>query len=332
MNRLKDNPEISKILNIQKSITAVCVAVISLIDIKCGLVALLMGISLISAQLFSVKKRYKKFSELSLDIDRVLHGETHINLEKYNEGELAVLQDELHKMLCRLQYQKERLESDKIYLADSIADISHQIRTPITSINLLVAMLSEQEIPDGKRLEITRRLFDMLSRIDWLVTSLLKISRLDTQTVRFRKEIIPLEKLIRQAVNPLIIPMELHGINLEINAVGDFSGDIEWTSEAIGNIVKNCMEHTETGGNIFIRAEDKPLFAEIIISDDGKGIPEEDLPHIFERFYKGRNSDEKGFGIGLSLARMIVASQNGTLKAENKNGAVFTMRFYKSAI
>ena len=140
--------------------------------------------------------------------------------------------------------------------------------------------------------------------------------------------------MIAKSVSPVLIPIELKEQTLDVSAQGQFSGDLAWTSEALGNIVKNCMEHTPNGGRIEIVAKETPLFAEITVSDSGSGIDKDDLPHVFERFYKGKNSSGNSFGIGLALARMIVTSQNGTLKAENKpeGGAKFTMRFYKGAV
>ncbi|MBP3451522.1 MAG: sensor histidine kinase, partial [Agathobacter sp.] len=137
--------------------------------------------------------------------------------------------------------------------------------------------------------------------------------------------------LIQQSVTPLLIPIELHGQELKIDATGHFVGDVNWTSEAIGNIVKNCMEHTPDGGVLGISANDNTLYQEIIIEDTGCGISTEDLPHVFERFYKGKNSNDKSFGVGLALARGIINVQNGTIKAENKKegGAKFTIRFYR---
>ncbi len=280
-------------------------------------------------------RRYRRIYDLSGDIDRILHGDgVKVSLNKYREGELGVLQSEIHKMTCRLSEQKQQLQNDKVYLADSIADISHQIRTPLTSVNLLVQLLSEPDISDERRIKLTHELLGSLSRIDWLITALLKISRLDAGTVEFKNETVPLEELIRKSVSPLLVPIELKEQTLEVNAAGSFTGDISWTVEAVGNIVKNCMEHTPNGGSIVINANENVLFSEITVSDNGSGIDREDLPHIFERFYKGKNSDDKSFGIGLALARTIIMSQNGTVKAENKTagGALFSIRFYKGTV
>lgn len=237
-------------------------------------------------------------------------------------------------MTIRLREQQQTLTREKAYLADSIADISHQIRTPLTSINLLIGLLSEPKLTDARRQQLIHELYELLSRIDWLITTLLKISRLDAGTVQFKQEQVSLEELLKKSCVTLLIPMELRGQELRIHADGAFRGDLSWTSEAIGNIVKNCMEHTPEGGRIEIEATENALFSEIIIKDNGTGISPEDLPHIFERFYKGKDSDGKSFGIGLALSRMIIAGQGGTVKAENRKpvGAMFTIRFYKGTV
>ena len=279
--------------------------------------------------------RYKRISRLSDGIDRILHGEdpTFI-LSAYKEGELAVLENEVQKMTLCLSEQQQNLKKDKIYLADSIADISHQIRTPLTSINLLLQLLKAPDISASRRAEIIRELQTMLSRIDGLITALLKISKLDAGTVPFRKEKISMTSLIEKAAAPLQLPIELRGQKLITEAEGSFTGDMDWTAEALGNIIKNCMEHTPAGGTLKITASENALYSEILIEDTGPGIDKEDLPHIFERFYKGKNSDDMSFGIGLALARMIISEQNGTVKAGNKNGggALFTVRLYKGTV
>ncbi len=295
----------------------------------CLLCAALAVLHLVSDRL-----RYRRIAMLAAEIDRVLHGEDPLSPDSAAEGELSILRSEIHKMTTRLREQQQRLLEDKRYLADSIADISHQLRTPLTSINLLVEFLSEPELPAERRLQLCRELRELLSRIDWLIVSLLKISRLDAGTVSFKTETAPLSQLIRQSCAPLLIPIELRGQTLEIRTEGDFTGDIGWTMEAIGNIVKNCMEHTPEGGILRIDAADNPLYTEIRIADNGPGIAPEDLPHIFERFYKGKHSSDKSFGIGLALARMIIAKQNGTIRAENPvtGGACFTIRFFHSTV
>ncbi len=283
---------------------------------------------------FTVYFRYRKISQLTSHIDRILHENENICLDDYNEGELALLQSEIHKMTVRLREQQSKLTEDKIYLADFLADVSHQIRTPLTSINILVSMLSEPDITFEKREQTVHKLYGLLSRIDWLINALLKMSKIDAGTVKFHGEKITMQQLLDKACMPVRVPIELHCQELVVEADGELECDIAWSCEAIGNIVKNCMEHTPDGGTIKVVGSENPLYSEIVITDSGSGIAPEDLPHIFERFYKGKASEDKGgFGIGLALARMIITGQNGTLKAENySGGAMFTIRIYKGAV
>lgn len=334
MIQLLKNREVRKTLILQLSVAiAGCIAAFT-VNIRAGIIAVILSVFLILIQYISTYERYRKITLLASDINLLLHGEGAISLDNYSEGELSILQSEIYKMTVRLREQQEKLMSDKAYLADSIADISHQIRTPLTSINLLVQLLSEPNLTDERRQTLTHELFGLLSRIDWLIMTLLKISKLDAETVLFKEEKIALEELIRKSCSTLLVPMELRGQELVIEAAGDFVCDVAWTAEAIGNIVKNCMEHTPEGGKIEISASENALYTEIRIMDTGSGIAPEDLPHIFERFYKGKDSDEKSFGVGLALSRMIITGQKGTIKAENRKtaGAMFSIRFYKGAV
>lgn len=328
------NSEVLKTLAVFGVLSAVATVAAWIWNGQFGLFTLLLCVLFNLVWLISTSRRYQRIAELSEEIDRILHGEGQITLEQYAEGELGILQSEVYKMTVRLREQRQRLQDDKGFLADSIADISHQIRTPLTSINLLVSFLAERDITDERRLKLTRELYELLSRIDWLITTLLKMSKLDAGTIHLKAEHISLEELIRTATGPLLVPIELREQTLQIVAEGDFNGDISWTCEAIANIVKNCMEHTPAGGTLNIRALDNALYTEIVISDNGSGISKEDLPHIFERFYKGKGSDDKSFGIGLALARTIITTQDGTIKAENiaPHGAKFTIRFYKGTV
>ena len=332
--RLLKNKEVRKALLWQLLLSAAACAVCFRFDLRAGLTA--AGLSLLLMMIFCIStyKRYQRISSLADDINQVLHGDSSIDFDNYSEGELSILHSEIYKMTVRLREQQQKLINDKKYLADSLADISHQIRTPLTSINLLVERLSASGLTDECRHQLTNELYELLDRIDWLITTLLKISKLDAGTVSFNKETVSLETLINKSCSPLLIPMELRGQELILRAEGNFYGDPAWTSEAVGNIVKNCMEHTPEGGRIEINAAENALYSEIVIKDNGTGISPEDLPRIFERFYKGKDSDGKSFGIGLALSRMIIAGQKGTVKAENRKnaGAMFTLRFYKGTV
>ena len=334
MIKLLKNKEVRKALLWQLLLSAAACAVCFFFDIRAGLTAAGLSLLLMLIYCFSTYRRYQSIAALAGDIDQILHGDHAIDFDSYSEGELSILHSEIYKMTIRLREQQQKLMKDKEYLADSLADISHQIRTPLTSINLLVERLSASGLTDECRHQLTNELYELLSRIDWLITTLLKISKLDAGTVSFNKETVSLETLIKKSCSPLLIPIELRGQELIIRADGNFYGDPAWTSEAVGNIVKNCMEHTHDGGRIEIDAAENALYSEIVIKDNGTGVSAEDLPHIFERFYKGKDSDGKSFGIGLALSRMVIAGQKGTVKAENRKnaGAMFTLRFYKGTV
>ena len=282
------------------------------------------------------RKRYARLSAFSLEIDRLLHGCETMDLARFEEGELAILQNEIYKMTLRLREQREILKRDKVYLADSLADISHQIRTPLTSVHLIAGFLLEDDLPQARRLQLARELQKHLAATDWMLTTLLKLSRLDTGTVQMETQPVPAETLIKQALQGVEIPMELRGQTFELKKNASFFLQVDpvWMGEAITNILKNCMEHTPDGGSICVRLSENALYQEICMTDTGLGIAPEDLPHIFERFYKGKNRSTDSFGIGLALSKKIVQAHGGSLQAENQpeGGARFVLRFYKTTV
>ena len=169
--------------------------------------------------------------------------------------------------------------------------------------------------------------------MDWLLTSLLKISRLDAGIVEFQRRRIAVDELIRAALRPLLIPMELHGIRLQVRVPEgvELWGDFGWLSEAVENILKNCLESAGDNGRIEIACSDNPLFTELTVRDSGAGFEPEDLPRLFDRFYRGKTAGASGYGIGLALCRMIITGQGGSVTAGNhpQGGAVFSIRFPK---
>lgn len=327
------NPEIQKNFILYVLLIFVLTVTGFLCGSNYGLTVLTISMLFTVLHFWITFRRYKKLATLGSEIDKILHGNESINLEDYSEGELSFLQSEILKLTIQLREQAWSLKQDKQYLASSIADISHQIRTPLTSINIILSLISKSDLSEERKKSLFNELDTLLRRIDWLITTLLKISRLDTGTVKFKKEKIMVSELISHAVAPIAISLDLREqeINTTITGNESFIGDLSWTVEAIENILKNCMEHTQRGGRIKITSLENALFTEIIITDNGPGIDKEDLPYLFERFYKGKNSNNQSFGIGLALARMIIVNQNGTIKAENaqKGGAKFTIRFYK---
>lgn len=280
--------------------------------------------------------RYQRIAELAGRIDEILHGEELPLLREVSEGELSILESEINKMVIRLREQNRRLRHDKQYLADSLADLSHQLKTPLTSMNLLLTMREGESASEEKRQEYDGKMRTLLRKMQWLIDVLLKLSKLDADAVIFEKKSYSLRELIQKAAAPVEIAMELKEIDFQTDISGEpvFSGDLKWTAEAVENIIKNCMEHTPPGGKIRVTGRENAVFSELVIEDNGEGILQEDLSHLFERFYKGKNSTEESVGIGLALAHMIVTKQRGTLKAENTaaGGARFILRFYKCTL
>lgn len=279
--------------------------------------------------------RYRKIAGLADEVQHFLHVFEYVDVGGEKEGELAILRTEIRKMMNKLNHQANLLMEDKKYLLNSIADISHQIRTPLTAINLIVSRLRGEK-NEADRQRLLHELEQLLVHMDWLIEALLKMAKLDAGTVSMKKKTVNVSDLLKKSVQDFLIPMELREQNLVIDCTDMVSlrGDEYWLREAVGNIVKNCMEHTPAGGEICIRAAENHLYTEIIVSDNGAGIDKEDLPHIFERFYKGKNSSGSSVGIGLALARMIVVAQEGTLSATNRinGGAKFEIRFYKGTV
>lgn len=298
-----------------------------------GLITALTALALIGLFQLSNHRRYRTLSSFSRNIALILDGKEQLDLRAYQEGELSILNGQIQKMTLRLRQQADALRADKQYLADSLADISHQIRTPLTAANLSLACLADPELPVEQRRQSVRALQQQLERMDWLISALLKLSKLDAGTVQFQKSSCSARGLLEKASQPLLIAMELRQQQLVLHAAPGVQAavDADWTAEALTNVLKNCMEHTPRGGTITVDAEQTPLYTAFVISDTGPGIAPEDLPHLFERFYKGKGAKSESVGIGLALARRIAAAQDGTLKAENTmaGGAKFTMKFYK---
>lgn len=278
------------------------------------------------------RERYKKIAQISDEIDQVLHDAEGVFISDAEEGELSILKSEITKMTLRIREQNHALKREKERLSESLVDIAHQLRTPLTSANLILSLLEdhpEEEV--GKELlQETEQLF---FQMDSLLTSLLKLSRLDAGIILFQKERIEVKNLIEASLRPLLIPMEIHEVTLETEVPEGIyiEGDFEWLAEGIGNVLKNCMESAKDNGRIHISCQDTVLYTEISVHDSGKGFKKEELSKVFERFYRGKDTRTAGYGIGLALCRTIVTRQGGTIAAKNhpKGGALFVIRFPK---
>ncbi|MBP3446439.1 MAG: HAMP domain-containing histidine kinase [Clostridia bacterium] len=333
--KLFNNPEIKKFLAVT-AIPSLLLCLIMLFFSKIAAACIfIVSAFLICSFLVFTYQRYKRISSLAQGTEKILRGEENIDIKSYGEGELSILESDVQKMLTRLRDRKDILERERTYLADSIADISHQLRTPLTSINLIISLLQSSDVTEERKTELLRELSALITKTEYLVSVLLKISKIDAGTVQFEMKEADLNKLLKKSAEPVMIPMDIKNQSLVINADGIMLNcDFSWCLEAFGNILKNCAEHTPENGAITVSAKDTPIFTEIIITDTGKGFDEDDLPHIFERFYKGKNSSKESFGIGLNLAKMIITAHNGTITAKNnpEGGAEFTIRFYKQVV
>ncbi len=276
--------------------------------------------------------RYRKLAALSRYLKRVLNGEWKLDLPDNAEGELSILRNDIYKLVTKLETQAELLLADKAYLADSLSDISHQLKTPMTSMMVMTDILRDAELPAKQREEFVKAVHSQLERMEWLLSSLLKMSKLDAGTIQFKKERVSVKELVKKATEHLLIPMELKNQTFVADIPEDMHlvCDFHWTAEAIANVVKNCMEHTPQNGTIAVYSETRGIYTQLVVEDTGEGIAPEDLPHIFERFYRGRNAGRDSVGIGLAMAKYILSIQSGQIEAESEpgKGSRFIFRLY----
>ncbi|WP_434796840.1 sensor histidine kinase [Terrisporobacter vanillatitrophus] len=249
------------------------------------------------------------------------------------DGQIGLLKTELIKMTNILKEKAELLNNEKIFLNNTISDISHQLKTPMTSLVILNDLMYE-DLPKETKIEFLDKIKSQLNRMEWLVKSMLKLSKVEAKVINFEKKEVKINELIKRSVAPSLIPMEIKNIELSISGDENTSyiGDINWSSEACVNIIKNCIEHTPQGGKININYDQNPLYCEVVIKDSGEGVDKKDLPHIFKRFYKGKTSKEDSVGIGLAMSKSIIESQNGDIyvKSEKNEGTEFHIIFHKT--
>lgn len=329
-----NDKEIRIILIVSSVLTAVLSVICAFFSKICAVLCLALGMILIIIFTVVTKRRYKNLNDLNDYLSLVCKGIYDMNIDDNTEGELSILKNNLYKVITLLQSQNEYLKNDKLYLADSIADISHQLKTPLTSMMVMCELLENEENPD-KRQEFVSVINNQLSKMKWLITNILKISKLDADATEFKRDEVSISKVLDDSLKPFALTAELKNIAIQ-NGANDFvfNGDENWTAEAVSNIVKNCLEHTNDGGKITIASDSTNLYNKLTISDNGCGIAEEDLPHIFERFYHGKNSSKDSVGIGLALAKTVFEKENASVSVESEQdrGSVFEIRFYKSVV
>ncbi|MFL8672647.1 sensor histidine kinase [Clostridioides sp. GD02404] len=279
------------------------------------------------------KVMYNDLSDMTKYVYYSSEGKPFDMKNKNQEGQVGLLKTELLKMTTILNEKVELLKSEKIFLNNTISDISHQLKTPMTSLIMLNDLLYN-DIPCEVKIDFLDKIKNQLNRMDWLIKSMLKLSKVEAKVIKFKKDKIKFSELIHRAIQPMKIPMEIKNQKLTIEGNDNVSyiGDIDWSVEALVNIIKNCIEHTPEFGNISMTYKENPLFSELIIKDDGEGIDKKDIPHIFKRFYRGKSSSkEDSVGIGLAMSKSIIESQNGDIyvNSEKGKGTEFHIIFHK---
>lgn len=297
-------------------------------------------------------RRYRALAKMAANLDRVLAGERDIRLRDMNEGELAILSSEIDKVIARLNLTVDELQAEKLALSDALADISHQLKTPLTSIAISTELIRDRLSARGDSEDLVERLRliqTLQARVEDLVAALLKLARIDAGVIKLVCGAVDARELVRRSFEPLAVAFDIADVRFsaDVQDGASYEGDLTWSVEALENILKNCMEHTPAGGCVSVRVTEDVLACRIRIEDTGPGIAESDLPHIFERFYRGSRDanaapsevNPAGVGIGLALSKSLVTAQGGTLTAENLRdengnvtGAAFNLVFFKTVV
>ena len=284
--------------------------------------------------LLALNKNEKDTKKIRKYLNEIANSNYQFDIENMSESEMSNLKSEMYKIVLELKEKTENLAKDRETLSNYLADISHQIRTPLMAISSMVDAIIENE---SKLDENTRKFIYEISRqlnqINWLVDNLLKMAQLDTKTVIFNKESINLKALFEKIEKNMSVFLELKNQKLIMSIDENLQITVEtkWTMEAIENIIKNCIEHSTQDSKIEINAEQNPLYVQIQIKDYGTGINQKDLPRIFDKFYKGEGASKNSFGIGLSKTKSIIENQNGEIMVQSKEkaGTTFTIKLYK---
>ena len=264
-------------------------------------------------------------------MDNILIDNYNIDFNTYDDNVLSSLKDDIYKMTIKLKNMADNSNKEKKYLATTLSDISHQLKTPLTSLFVFNEILKQDNLYLKTRKEILEKSEKQLERIKWLITSLLKMSQLDSGSITLQKDKVNLQKLINESCEPFLISLDLKNVKLQINIdkKAFIICDKNWTIEAISNIVKNALEHVKENGTITIQSITNPIYLKLEIIDDGEGIKAEEINHIFERLYHG-NKNKDSIGIGLNMSKMIIEKQKGHIEVESKlnKGTKFSIYFY----
>ena len=256
-----------------------------------------------------------------------------INIEDNTEDELSILKNEIYKTTVMLKEMAESSKDDKLRLKDSLSDISHQLKTPLTSINIMLDnILDNPNMDEDTKEKFIQSIKREVTNISNLATEILKLSKFDANVVRFENKEVLVKDIIKKAISNVEMMAEIKNVEIKVVFHDNVKlvCDLNWQVEAIINILKNCIEHSSENSFINIEVIDNKIYKEIIIKDSGEGIDKKDLLHIFERFYKGKNSSKDSVGIGLALAKKIIEMNNGSISVNSVKGkgTIFTIRYY----
>lgn len=297
----------------------------------------IFSLALFVVFLFYNRSRKKQTKIITECIRQINKGDYTLVAENYSEDELSLLNDEIYKTAVMLREQAENSNKDRINLKDSLSDISHQLKTPLTSVIVMLDnMLDDDEMPVEIRRQFMWSMKRQTNNISFLVKSILTLSKLDANTVAFKKSDVSISEIISECVGNTEVLAEINEVEVkaEVDSEFDINCDRKWLCEALTNIIKNCIEHTSPEGWVKIKAEKNKIYALISIEDNGCGIAPEDLPNIFKRFYKGKNSDDNSVGIGLALAKTIIEKDDGyiTVDSEVGKGTRFEIKYFNNPI
>ena len=280
------------------------------------------------------KNNSKKINEITKMISKINNRQFDIDINDFKEGELSILKNEISKTTTMLRQVADNSIKDKINLKDSLGDISHQLKTPLTSITIMIDnILDNPDMDEKTRKKFLINIKREIININFLVMSLLKLSKFDANVVKFNKEEVYIKDIIKESIKNVSMIKELKNISIKVSGDNNIKllCDYKWQVESITNILKNSIEHTDEYGIVEINYSENKLYTRIIIKDNGKGIDSEDLSHIFDRFYKGKKCSEDSIGIGLSLSKTIIEKEGGSITAKSTPnvGTIFTIKYLK---
>ena len=291
------------------------------------------SISLLIVFILYERKQDKEIDKITKYLEAINDKNYTLKIDENSEEELSILKNELYKVTVMLRENASNTLKDKINLKRALEDISHQLKTPLTSILIILDnLIDNPEMDYQTRVEFLHDLKRETTRIQSLIQSILKLSKFDSNTIQFIKQDIYLKQIIDEAIKNTGSLADLKNIkiNVEGNKKIKLNCDLLWQIEAITNILKNCIEHSKENTQIDIKYNNNSVYSYITITDYGEGISKEDLPHIFERFYRGKNSSNESIGIGLSLSKTIIESNNGIVSVEsNSDKTTFIIKYFK---